>query len=342
MRTGLILAIGLSLSTSAAAESLQLLSQQGRVEVRHPKETRFHAPGRQLPVGSLLRTGPKGQARLRFADGSEVRVRPNSQVKLAAKKGRSSVSLFFGRVWSKVVRSVTGGTSFDVTSANAVAGVRGTEFEVGVAGDGSTRVIVSQGRVDVDGDGRGGKVALSPGQQVDAGPDGRLGRQAAVDGASSWDRWMAGRAMQESAVGEGVAKRLSGRLHRRFGTVRRLRKTQERLRASIQRGLRMGVPKSKIEKDYKALRKVTGRLEDMESRLEAGLGLFANWGTQPGLRESAQLSKLVKDAARLEAEFMDLVEEGTDLSEEGMEDMMKQMPKGPTLKDSGSVKDVLF
>lgn len=320
-----------------------LLKQEGRVEVRLPKEAAFHPPTGRMPTGTVLRTGPRGSARLRFSDGTEVRVRPDSEVKLIPRSGgRSSVGLFFGRVWSKVVRSVTGGTSFDVTSANAVAGVRGTEFEVGVAGDGSARVIVSQGEVSVSGEDGPRSVSVRRGQKVGVNAQGGLGRREADEGRDDWDRWMQERAMEADAAGARVARALSHRLHRRYAKIRRLRQRQDRLQKQLKRRIAIGAPKKVITDTYNQIREVTAQLSEIETRLDAGLAMFSRWGQSPGLREAAELSGLVKDAARLEAKFMDLVEEGTDQSEESMEEMMKQMPRGPTLKGSGSVKDDLF
>src|SRR6185437_11781807 len=79
---------------------------------------------------------------------------------------KTSIILFFGKIWSRVTHAANDKPHYEVAMANAVAGVRGTEFGAAVADDGSVRISVNQGQVAVDGDSGHSQVGAQ--QQVDA------------------------------------------------------------------------------------------------------------------------------------------------------------------------------
>ena len=118
------------------------------------KDKRRARVGDAVAPGARLSSGPSGRAFVEFGDGSELRLRPDTSILLSGKareeRKKTSVLLFFGRVWSKVARAVGGDEpSYEVGTANAVCGVRGTEFETAVADDGAIRVTVTEGKVGV-------------------------------------------------------------------------------------------------------------------------------------------------------------------------------------------------
>lgn len=337
-------AFGFAAPAQAARPTAQVLKVSGDVTGRPPKSEAYGrlVSGDKVPYGSRIRTGADGAAALRFADGTQVELRSKTEVLVRPrpKKQASGVSLFFGRVWSKVVKSVGGETTFEVESANAVAGVRGTEFEVGVADDGSTRVIVSEGEVAVGGDDQDKVVPIGAGFEIESDGLGQLARRKKAGKRANWKGWFSKRARILERRGAKVAKHLHKRLDRRKAKVVKLVKEQRRLRKRIEQ-LEAG---QQAGEDYDAelrealarLQKVTARLEDMKERLQAVFGMFERWGEvaeSAGGKNGEQLSLLAADVRRVAAEFADLVEEGTDLSQEGMDDMMKDMRKGgSTLK----------
>lgn len=114
---------------------------------------------RQATVGDVLRdgsqvdTGKGGRARLLLQDGSEVDVFPRTTLVWSGRRQpqRSvNITLAFGQIWCRVQKLVHGEHGgFEISSANAVAGIRGTTFGVHVSLLGETRVQVSEGAVAV-------------------------------------------------------------------------------------------------------------------------------------------------------------------------------------------------
>lgn len=115
--------------------------------------------GDKLAIGSTLYT-ENGYASLRFADGSTLMVMPYSSVALDAfttHEGKaivdSQMRLLKGTVKAKVEKR-TPQTRFSITTPDAVAAVRGTEFQVTSSSDNTspTRIEVFEGLVGVGND----------------------------------------------------------------------------------------------------------------------------------------------------------------------------------------------
>ena len=106
--------------------------------------------------GDLIRTGPSSRVELKFVDRSIVRLGAKTTLELHeaffAKAGKKKVSgtVKAGRAWANVNKFVGGASAFDLRSDNAVAGVRGTIFDLFRRSDGSTQVSVFDGMVAVD------------------------------------------------------------------------------------------------------------------------------------------------------------------------------------------------
>lgn len=343
----LVLLAAVAQAADAASAEVEILKRSGRVEAMLPGQKTYQKAPKRLPIGSRLRTGEDGRVALRFPDQSEVKVFENSVLVLRQKaEGRHSVGLFFGRIWSKIVRRVTGEHSFDVTTGNAVAGVRGTEFEVGVAEDGSARVRVFQGKVDVQkfDDEREAEVLLKKGQEVELNGFGEIQKpKNAETGSEAWESWFAARVLKTHQESRRIAASLKGRLDRRYGKVKALRREQARVEARLDRLTAQGAPRALRERELRRLEAIQGRLSEIEERLEVGLGMFKHWGEHLDPKTRAGMASFISDMAKIQAEFMDLVEEGTDQSEDSMEQMMEEMRgKRKTLRSKQSVKDLLF
>lgn len=352
-----LLLLGLPGATPLAAVAeggARITALEGSVTTRGPKEKDYRAArsGEALPHGARLRTGRDGNAKLRFADGTEAALRPDTEivVRLGDEKSPNGAVLFFGRLWSKVAKAVGAKNSFEVHSANAVAGVRGTQLEVGVAADGSARVIVSEGLVAVSGDRDDRVVNVGAGFEVESRQDGAIADKKKASGDPDWDGWFAARARKLEKQGLAVAKDLDGRLARRRAKVEELVGEQRALRKEIealeQRRKRGEDVDANLRERLARLERVTERLVDMRERLEAGFGLFARWGEVArggGFAGAAELKMMADDMAKVAADFGDMIEEGTDLSEEGMEETLRDMRDGPTLRPKKkSAKDELF
>lgn len=84
--------------------------------------------GAQLPAGSRVRTGPRGKAEVRFADGSSVRMGPRSDM-VVTDPNSKKVKVMAGQVFASIIAG-TGGAQ--IQGATATAAVRGTQVLVEV------------------------------------------------------------------------------------------------------------------------------------------------------------------------------------------------------------------
>lgn len=105
-----------------------------------------------LTVGprDRVRTGRDSQLELSFPDRSKVLVGPQTDLaiqELAPNRVRLQISL--GRIWLFVRSIAVPSARFEVETPAAVIGVRGTVFSVSVQPEGTTRVSVASGQVEV-------------------------------------------------------------------------------------------------------------------------------------------------------------------------------------------------
>ncbi len=128
-----------------AVELAKVWQARGDVYVVRAGHVIVAKKGTALKVGDVVRVGDRSFAKLKYYDGSYVRVAPGSVLKIKDEKG---IYLSRGRVLSKI-RKVLGKKGFYVSTQTAVAGVRGTEFEVNVKSDSEVEVVVYEGKVEV-------------------------------------------------------------------------------------------------------------------------------------------------------------------------------------------------
>jgi hypothetical protein len=110
--------------------------------------------GGQVTAGDAVKTGEKSRLELTLPDGSRLRLGAASKVTLSegqfkGAERRVSVTMWVGRLWAKVAKELGGESKFEVETANAVAGVRGTSFTVIANQDLSALVRVYSGTVGV-------------------------------------------------------------------------------------------------------------------------------------------------------------------------------------------------
>ncbi len=128
-------------------------------------------PGAVLFSGDVVQTGKKSRTVITYSDGSSVTVFESSELKIEEKeiapsseisKVFSFIKVSIGRI-KAVIKKITRDRVVSVTSPSSVMGVRGTDFSVIVAADGSTVVEVEEGRVALNGaemEVEGGKRAI--------------------------------------------------------------------------------------------------------------------------------------------------------------------------------------
>ena len=126
-------------------------------------------PGQPLPEGSELTTAADGQVTVRLVDGTVLRLRGGTRVRIdesrrvpAADSARSGVRLEQGRVEIEARPARGGQPGFRIGTPQGVLGVRGTEFRVDADAE-RTRSEVLEGVVAMSG------AAASGEQRVTAG-----------------------------------------------------------------------------------------------------------------------------------------------------------------------------
>ena len=136
MRTALLLAL---LSASSALAAVGSVTVVEGPAFRTPKGGTEQPlqQGAEIELEDTLRTGAAGNVKLTLTDQSVVVLGPDSEMLIEraefAGQDRSKVSLqlLVGGVWAKVKKAIAGSDStFEVSAARAVAGVRGTIFRV--------------------------------------------------------------------------------------------------------------------------------------------------------------------------------------------------------------------
>ncbi|MCX5868150.1 MAG: FecR family protein [Proteobacteria bacterium] len=110
--------------------------------------------GGEIPAGAIVKTGPNARLELGLPDGSFLRMSGNSQMKLnaveyqqEAKSRDFKFHLDLGKIWAKARDISERGSRFEVETATAVTGVRGTVFRINVDPDRAMIVKVYQGSI---------------------------------------------------------------------------------------------------------------------------------------------------------------------------------------------------
>lgn len=109
--------------------------------------------GMFLYEGDKLKTDSKSKAAVTFVNGIEVKLNNSTEITIEISEDMkgigNEIDLLLGEIWSKVIKE---GTQFEVQTPQAVAAVRGTEFDIDVRGNGITMVMVYKGTVEVAND----------------------------------------------------------------------------------------------------------------------------------------------------------------------------------------------
>jgi len=115
--------------------------------------------------GDQVKTGPKSRMEIALPDESVLRFADNTRfrimkIKVCEKTTTRDVkfNIVLGKTWANVSKTLGVKSSFEVSSENAVAGVRGTIYRMNVYDDKSALVRVYDGKVAVT----GGEKAKTP------------------------------------------------------------------------------------------------------------------------------------------------------------------------------------
>lgn len=141
--TGVLTLAGALISTGAAMAQgnmkVTVRKAAGQVQVSSGGAWTKATVGQKLLPGTKVKTGPGGEAILTWDNGNVLKIRPLTQMTIAAltKVGATTDALLTvkkGSVFAKVKKLKTPNSSFIIGTPTAVAGVRGTSEEVGEDG----------------------------------------------------------------------------------------------------------------------------------------------------------------------------------------------------------------
>ena len=136
MRTALVLALLSAWPVLAAVGSVTIVEGPA---FRTPKGGAEQPlkQGAEVELDDTLRTGADGNVKLTLTDQSVLVLGPESELVVeraefeSQERSRVLLKLLVGGVWAKVKKAIAGSDStFEVSAARAVAGVRGTIFRV--------------------------------------------------------------------------------------------------------------------------------------------------------------------------------------------------------------------
>lgn len=173
--------------------------------------------GMTISEDQYIKTGDPGRVELTMPDDSIVRLASNTLFKInqasfpEKEARRFSARLFLGKMWAKVTsRFGTPRGTFNAHTPTAVAGVRGTVYNLEVAKDTSTNIWVYEGKVGVGppvlveggskdeiawpaevSEKKWAEIILARLQRLHIGADGKPGKPAFFDPAQEKDEWTA-------------------------------------------------------------------------------------------------------------------------------------------------------
>lgn len=171
------LAAALSPGSALPANDAEVVSLVGRGEARRDTAQDWRAAviRERLEGGSFVRTGDFSQMALLLHDQTQLRLNQNSMVQLrqiGADATPTTLELKVGRVWAQAKRRTPGSSeaapAVTVHTPNAVAAIRGTDWDLAVDEDGSATLTVLSGEVEFFND--LGSVRVLPNEQATVRP----------------------------------------------------------------------------------------------------------------------------------------------------------------------------
>lgn len=150
----LVIVVLVSLAFAETARDIAvILKSTGKVEIGTSTERRWRAAARgtRLSSGARIRTGENSFATLIFTDDkSLLKIRSDTEISLEGERRAGTVdkrlTVGAGELWAKVTK---GAGSYRLETPSGVAAVKGTEFYLLVAEDGSATAIVLEGIVEL-------------------------------------------------------------------------------------------------------------------------------------------------------------------------------------------------
>jgi len=335
----------------------RLVEVNGKVWIQAPEADKTIArAGISLAPGTKILTGPDGKAEISLEDGSIIVVQQNSSMVLSGikrqKKKKTSILIFFGRIWNKVSTAVGGRAGYEVNTPIVVCGVRGTEFETAVADDGSVRVRVDEGTVNVTGDGK--DKTVNKDQEIDADTEG-MGKIRSAKEKADWEKWQNEKRERLKTNGRSIMDNVKSRIMVRKEKLEVLRARQKDIEEKRKLALKRAQEGDQgaieeIRRYNEELVAIADEIADLGDAAGCQFGLvdhFADLATDPRFQmiDGKYVEAEAASMLRIKAMFDKMIKEGTDISMEAMEKMLDEMSDGQrgSLKfEKGSSKEDLF
>ena len=161
----------LTVPVLAAAPTAVIVALEGTVTITAAGKTRPAAKGAPVADGETVASGPRSLALVQMPDGSRLKLRESTSIRVSLSRepgGMSGAFLTIGGLFAKVAKGKS--THFGVTTPNAVAAVRGTEFFTAYGRDGGGGrdlwICVGEGAVEVKAEGSPEPVTVREGEGV--------------------------------------------------------------------------------------------------------------------------------------------------------------------------------
>lgn len=149
-----------ALTYTPASEPLKVVLSQVKGDVQYQmgeSAWQLATEGTELAEGGAVKTGGDGKVEINFYDNSVSRLGPNSEMLLENSSVNSSdpsteqvgLRLLSGRIWSRILKLLDQDSVFEVRTADTVATVRGTAFDVEIKSGEETEVAVADSKVEV-------------------------------------------------------------------------------------------------------------------------------------------------------------------------------------------------
>lgn len=141
-------------SLPCLSEPPQSAQRAGEITALIPSAERNSKPTKAKDAvdwNDLLKTEQTGRLRASLSDGSTLSLGSNTQMRVLqhdAKSQQTSIELGLGALRSRVVKLTNPGAKFEVHTPQAIIGVIGTDFYVGVTGN-RTVVVCYSGTLSV-------------------------------------------------------------------------------------------------------------------------------------------------------------------------------------------------
>lgn len=160
LKAGLLLALVLWQQQLAAAQAVaRVVAVSGEASVIRSSDSSRHALAFKDPIflNDRILTATASQVKLLLNDDSILKVSPTSELLISesllgpGEQSRTTVNLLKGKLRSLVGKQLGANSRFEVHTDVAVAGVRGTDFEVLAAGESLVRTfsgVVEVGNID--------------------------------------------------------------------------------------------------------------------------------------------------------------------------------------------------